>query len=247
MVCCMSVNTWTPTALASEARPWLGSGWRAVEAQHRVATMTLVHGRLDDQSLLEDILEEAKPRLPAATAGLHWLLATPFRYWPKPPAGSRFRARTDPGVFYGAEEQKTACAECGYWRLRFWMDSEGLAGKEAAIPITLFEFHGATPAALDLSRPPLDTDRQHWTDPADYTATQQLASLARQAGVELIRYQSVRHADGNCLAILSPEVFKGVDEAFRNRQHTWTLWIKPPKLTIWQRELTRESWVFEYA
>ena len=140
----MSANTWTPTALASEARPWSGKGWRAVEAQHRVATMMLVHGDLDDQSLLEDILEESKPVLPREAVGLHWLLATPFRYWPKPPSGSRFRARTDPGVFYGADEEMTACAECGYWRLRFWLDSEGLAGREASIPITLFEFHGAT-------------------------------------------------------------------------------------------------------
>jgi hypothetical protein len=231
------VNTWTPTALASEARPWLGKGWRAVEAQHRVATMTLVHGDLDDQSLLEDILEAAKPVLPA----------TPFRYWPKPPAGSRFRARTDPGVFYGADDEKTACAECGYWRLRFWMDSEGLAGREASIPITLFEFHGATPRSLDLTQPPLVANRASWTDPADYTATQQLAGQARQAGIELIRYQSVRHPEGTCLAILTPQVFRNVDEAFRNVQHTWTLWLKPPSLTVWQRELGPDSHVFRFA
>jgi hypothetical protein len=62
----------------------------------------------------------------------------------------------------------------------------------------------------------------------DYTATQQLAGQARLAGIELIRYQSVRHPEGSCLAILTPQVFKGVDEAFRNVQHTWTLWLKPP-------------------
>ena len=243
----MSANTWTPTALASEARPWLGKGWRAVEAQHRVATMTLVRGDLADQSLLEDILEEAKPVLPHDAKGLHWLLATPFRYWPKPPSGSRFRARTDPGVFYGADDEKTACAECGYWRLRFWMDSEGLASREASIPITLFEFHGATPRALDLTQPPLADDHARWTDPVDYSATQNLAGAARQAAIELIRYQSVRHPEGRCLAILTPRVFNGVDEAFRNVQHSWTLWLKPPGLTIWQRELTTESHVFAYS
>jgi hypothetical protein len=242
----MSANTWTPTALASEARPWHGSGWRAVEAQYHVATMTLVHGNLDDQSLLEDILEESKPRLPRDAEGLHWLLATPFRYWPKPPDGSRFRARTDPGVLYGADQEHTACAECGYWRLRFWMDSEGLAGKEAAIPITLFEFHGATQTALDLTTAPLVFDRAQWTAPADYSATQQLATQARLAGIELIRYQSVRRPEGTCLAVLTPNLFKAVTEPFRNRQHSWTLWIKPPNLTIWQRELTRESVVFRF-
>jgi hypothetical protein len=243
----MSANTWTPTALASEARPWQGAGWRAVEAQHRVATMALVHGSLDDQTLLEDILEEAKPRLPREAEGLHWLLATPFRYWPKPPSGSRFRARTDAGVLYGADDEKTACAECGYWRLRFWLDSEGLAGRQASIPITLFEFHGATGHALDLTAPPLAADQALWTNPVDYTATQHLAGQARQAGIQLIRYQSVRHPEGHCLAVLTPQVFKAVDEPFRNNQHSWTLWLQPPDLTVWQRELTRESHVFRFA
>lgn len=83
-----------------------------MEAQHRVATLALAGGSLEDQALLEDILDEAKPRYPPEVLGLHWLLATPFRYWPLP-GGSRFRRRADPGVFYGAEDRKTACAECG--------------------------------------------------------------------------------------------------------------------------------------
>lgn len=78
----MPATTWTPTALGSEARSWQGSGWRAVEAQHRVASMRLVGGDLADQALLESILEEAKPPVPDQLAGLHWLLATPFRYRP---------------------------------------------------------------------------------------------------------------------------------------------------------------------
>ena len=243
----MSAPTWTPTALSSEARPWQGAGWRAVEAQHKVATMALVQGDLVDQALLEDILDAAKPHLPRDAAGLHWLLATPFRYWPRPPSGSRFRAITHPGVFYGADDEQTACAECGYWRLRFWQDSAGLAEREAAIPITLFQFHGATQRALDLTQPPLDADRSHWTSPDDYTATQQLAGHARQADIALIRYQSVRHPAGTCLAILTPQVFKGVGKPFRNVQHSWTLWLKPSGTTIWQRELTDESFVFHFS
>ena len=80
----MSADTWTPTALASEFVAWQGSGWRAVEAQHKIATMGLVHGDVSAQALLEDILDETKPRLPPEVEGLHWLLATPFRYWPLP-------------------------------------------------------------------------------------------------------------------------------------------------------------------
>ncbi|QXP82704.1 RES family NAD+ phosphorylase [Methylococcus sp. Mc7] len=241
----MPANTWTPIALASESFHWQGTGWRAVEAQHRVATMHLAAGRLDDQSLLEDILDEAKLRLPAAAEGLHWLLATPFRYWPLP-GGSRFRRRTDPGVFYGAEERKTACAECGYWRLRFWLDSAGLSGRSATVELTLFEFAAAADKAIDLSRPPLSSDRDAWTHPSEYAGTQALAEKAREAGIETIRYESVRDPGGFCLALLTPEVFKSAPEPFRNNQQTWNLLIQPPGRIVWQRQLERESWVFEF-
>lgn len=241
----MSANTWTPTALGSNARAWAGAGWRAVEAQHQVATMGLVAGNLAQQALLEDILEDAKPRLPREADGLHWLLATPFRYWPQP-GGSRFRRRHDPGVFYGAEERPTACAESGYWRLRFWTDSEFLRGQPKAIPITLFEFFAATPGALDLTQPPLAEDHPAWIHPTDYTATQALAEAARQATVEIIRYASVRNPGGHCLALLTPRVFKAVEAPFRGTQQSWTLLINPPHRIVWLRELEQERWVFEF-
>ena len=199
----MSANTWTPTALASEFVAWQGAGWRAVEAQHQVATMGLVHGDLGAQAVLEDILEQAKPLLPQDAKGLHWLLSTPFRYWPLP-GGSRFRRRQDSGVFYGAEERETACAEAGYWRLRFWNESSFLSGKSKSVPVTLFEFHAATRRALDLTQPPLDADRGLWTHPEDYSATQALADNARQAGAEALRYESVRRPDGRCLEVTTP-------------------------------------------
>lgn len=207
--------------------------------------MHLAAGSLEDQALLENILDEAKPRLPAETDGLHWLLPTPFRYWPLP-GGSRFRRRTDPGVFYGAEDRETACAECGYWRLRFWLDSEGLSGRSKTVELTLFEFHAATESALDLSQPPLASDRESWTHPSDYTATQHLAEQAREAGIRAIRYESVRKPGGFCVAMLTPQVFKAVREPYRNNQQTWNLLIQPPHRIVLQRQLDRESWVFEF-
>lgn len=237
-----------PTWLKSDASPWAGSGWRAVEAQHKNATMALAHGNLHRQSVLEDILEEAKPVLPAAAAGLHFLLATPFRYSSPPPVGSRFRARPDPGVFYGAETIKAACAEAGYWRLRFWMDSEGLRTRATAMPMTLFEFHGATPWCLYFTRPPFLANRADWTNPNDYSKTQELARDARANGIEVIRYESVRLPDeGRCLAILTPDVFRAVPEPFRHEQQSWSLFIEPPALTSWQRDLDGNSFEICYA
>jgi len=238
----MPAHTSTPIALTSEENPWQGSGWRAVEAQHKNATLGLVHGRLAEQA----ILEQAKPALPAEAAGLHFLLATPFRY-PPPPSGSRFRAPLDGGVFYGAEDVRTACAEAGYWRWRFWMDSAALAAKTASIQMTLFEFHGSAKAMIDLTRPPLAQRRDDWIDPADYRATQDLAGQAREAGIQVIRYASVRdQPDGRCLAILTPRVFRETKEPFRHQQQSWHLFIQPPDLTVWQRSLNDDSFLFRF-
>jgi hypothetical protein len=243
----MPANTWTPTALASESHPWEGNGWRAVEAQHKNATMALVHGNSNDQKLLEDILEESKPVLPENAKRLHWLLSTPFRYWPPQPAGSRFRRRTDPGVFYGAEDRKTSCAECGYWRLQVWLDSEGLSKHPTSVPVTLFEFRAATERSIDLTQPPLVSDHARWTSPTDYSATQAVAESARSAAVELFRYASVRNPGGRCLALLSPEPFRNVAHPYNETlQQAWSLFIQPPDLTVWQRGLDGESFSFRY-
>jgi len=207
--------------------------------------MGLVGGDLDQQALLEDILEEAKPQLPESAQGLHWLLATPFRYFPLP-GGSRFRRAIDPGVFYGAEDRPTACAESSYWRLRFWTDSEFLSTQSKAVSITLFEFFGATSRAVDLTKPPLADDRPLWTHPSEYGPTQDLADAARKADIEAIRYESVRNPGGNCLALLSPAVFLSVTEPYRNNPQSWTLLINPPHRVVWQRELFDECWLFEF-
>ena len=117
----MSSNTWTPPALASSAHHWQGAVWRMVEAQHVASTMKLVDDR-GEQDVLEMLLESNKPAAAADARTLDYLLLTPFRYHPLR-GGSRFRAMTDPGVFYGAESVRTASAELGYWRWKFLQDA----------------------------------------------------------------------------------------------------------------------------
>jgi hypothetical protein len=70
---------WTPTALASELGSYRGAVWRVVEAQHRISTNRLADS-LEDQARLEALAEAAKPDLPKEAQGLHYLLASPFRY-----------------------------------------------------------------------------------------------------------------------------------------------------------------------
>lgn len=211
--------------------------------------MALVNHNVDDQLLLESLLEQsAKPALPKAADGLHYLLASPFRYQSPPPAGSRFRARFDPAVFYGAEDVATACAEAGYWRWRFWMDSAGLAGTHKTMSMSLFEFHARTTALLDLTTPPLNSARDTWTQQNDYTGTQALARDAREHGIEIIRSESVRNSPhGRCLSILTPQVFRNIQEPYRHVTQTWQLHINPPSGVIWQRDLVRETLEFRFA
>ena len=175
--------------------------WRAVEAMHRVATMVLVD-TLDEQFALERELEKSKPPLADQLTHLHWLLFTPFRY-PPLPTGSRFRGPGDPGVFYGAESQRTACAELGYWRWRFLMDCPDLVSIDP-MPQTLFQAE-VTGAAIDLRGPEWAIGRARWMHPTNYAPCQEVAERARRSGIQVIRYASVRdQAGGACAAVLDP-------------------------------------------
>jgi hypothetical protein len=215
---------WTPGALASEVRPWAGPVWRVVEGQAQISTMKLVDN-LVEQALLESIIERTKPAYPPACAGLHYLLATPFRYWPYP-NGSRFRrAEQEDGCFYGADGVETAIAELAFYRWLFFAEAPGVKLPRNALHHTAFTVQARTDASLDLSLPPLDHDAALWTDPTDYTPCQNLADSARAAGIAVIRYRSVRDPkQGMNLALLSPGVFtaKAPDAA-----QSWRLFVGP--------------------
>ena len=197
------MTTWTPPARASDARAYAGDLWRVVEAQYTASTMRLVDS-LAEQALLESIIEESKPKLPAGTEKLHYLLATPFRYRPR--VGSRFRAPLDAGVWYGAEALRTALAEKSYWQLRFLLDSPETPDLG---PVAHTAFSASVRArAIDLTRQPLVRERVAWTDRVNYAATQAFAAQVRDAGVPMIRYESVRDPEhAQCLAVLTPAVF----------------------------------------
>ncbi len=198
------MTTWTPPALASEGRAYRHLLWRVVEAQHTASTMRLTDS-LEEQATLEAILEKSKPPLPPNAQGLHYLLATPFRY--RPHAGSRFRSAFEAGVWYGAEQLRTALAEKSYWRLRFLLDSPGTPELKP-VGHTAFRVQVHTRAALDLTRAPFVAEQPEWTSKVSYLRTQQLATAARAAGIELIRYQSARDPEkGACAAALTPVVF----------------------------------------
>jgi hypothetical protein len=202
------------------------------------STMRLVDS-FEEQATLESILEDSKPKLPAPARGLHYLLATPFRY--RPHTGSRFRAPLEAGVWYGAEVLRTALAEKSYWRLRFLLDSPGTPDLKP-VPHTAFRATVRTATALDLRVEPLARERELWTSRSDYAHTQALATVARAAGIELMRYESVRDPQhGSCAAVLTPVAF---GRGKPRLQETWFIAASRERVRCAQDERGGATWEF---
>ena len=235
----MSFNIWMPPAVSSEARPWQGQIWRMVEAQHTASTMKIVDND-EEQSLLETLLEGSKPAQTATASGLDYLLATPFRYNPLR-GGSRFRAVTDPGVFYGAQSVRTASAELGLWRWKFLKDAVDLE-KLDPVAHTAFAADVST-TVVDLRQAPFSADALAWQHPSDYSATQAFARVAREAKVGAIQYLSVRDpSHAWCVALLTPTAFAKPKP--QPSMQTWWLAVRSDAV-IWRRD--NDSMTFSAA
>lgn len=202
----MSSSIWTRCAGASEIRALRLAPWRAVEAQHQISTRTLVDSR-EEQELLEELIDRVKPPVtPAASARLHYLLFTPFRY---PPLrhGSRFGTRHEPGIWYGSETLPTAFAEVAYYRMLFL---EGTRAELGAVTtqLTAFRVNARSSRGVDLAAPPFASHRRTIASPMRYTATQTLGRAMRDAGVQLFRYPSARDPMGGTnVGLFTHEVF----------------------------------------
>ena len=201
--------TWTPSALKSEARTGTGKVWRVVEHQHTHSTRKLVDTQQEQQDL-EDILDATKPKYPDEVAHFDYLLKTPFRYAPVNPYGSRFRKpRSRAGVFYASESLRSALAETAYYRLRFFKASHSKLLPRPREQLTAFTVRYKTRKRLDLTKPELNRDSRRWTSLKTYAHTQMLAAKAREAGIEAIRYTSVRDRErGANVAIMQPSAFE---------------------------------------
>ena len=170
-----------------------GKAWRVVEAQHVISTRKLVDSA-EEQEILERIIDDAKPPLPEGEEfrGLHYLLATPFRY---PPLGhgSRFGTRAERSLWYGSALPRTAFAETAYYRLLFL---EGTAAELAPLSVELSVFRVGVRArrGVDLSRGPFHEHRSVIASPVRYDATQRLGAEMRGDGVEAFRFPRMTSA-----------------------------------------------------
>ena len=196
-----------------------------------------------EQTVLERLVESSKPPVPREVArlNLHWLLFTPFRY-PPPPGGSRFRGPNDPGVFYGAEHARTACAEVGYWRWRHLRDTPGIAAMPPR-PQTVFKVP-VSGTAIDLRESPFDRDRDSWAHRSDYGPCQAMGRVAREAGLQWLSYESVRDSRrGGCGVVFDATAF-----AVRKptEQQGWILTVTQTRV-VWQRSDPLDPGVFEFS
>ena len=177
---------------------------------------------LEEQALLEELIDDSKPLVPVECRRLHYLLFTPFRYGAPYPKGSRFRrAGMSPGVFYASTDAPTAIAEMAFHRLLFYAESPATPWPTTIGEYTAFAVKFSTAAAIDLMAPPFDRDERSWQSPDDYSRCQSFADTAREAEIEVIRYQSAR-CDGKNVALLTCRAFAEREPHARQawRMHT---------------------------
>lgn len=195
--------------------------WRGVETQYASSTTLLVDSHAE-HDLLERLIEDSKPPLPPMrSAGKHFLLTTPFRYVPLHDSRFRKAGQGRHGVWYGARELQAACAEVAYWRMRFISDSTGLADRRIVTRHTFFAA-AVRGIGIDLMAPPWNALRSAWTNGSDYSQTHRLAAAAEAAGIEIIRYESVRAPGCTCFAVFTPDALSEPRGGLDATRQQWT-------------------------
>lgn len=200
-------NLWEQCQGAQHIDSMQGQAWRVVEDQSRSSTRELVD-TLEEHEILEDLIEvKSKPPLPPEPEfqGLHFLLATPFRY---PPLlyGSRFGRRYERSLWYGAKELETALGESAFYRFLFFSGTEAnllpCRSSHSAYAIDII-----TQLGIALENEPFRTHQALISQKESYHYSQPLGSAMREAGVEGFSYFSA-HIEGKInIALFTPLAF----------------------------------------
>jgi len=231
-----------PVPSADDFRGYSHRVLRIVEEQYKISTDRLTDGPAE-QDVLERLVDEVKPTMPAAASSLHHLLGTPFRYgyWKE----TRFRrAKERPGIFYASETEPTAVAEAAYYAMRFFSAAPGVRLPATTIERFGFSIPIAVERALDLTDSPLNRHRALWTRDRDYGPCQRLATAARAIDTQLIRYEAVRdpHAGAN-VALLDPGAFQ---RRVPYPERSWHFRFRDKKLTAFAAGESRERFDFTF-
>jgi len=182
----------------------------------------------EEQDVLENAIDKTKPKVPPECRHLDFLLFSPFRY--SAPThnrnGSRFRkAGQTPGVFYSAENVDAAVAEKCFHSLLVFAESPGTKWPTNALEFTAFAVEYATQQSIDLTRAPFDDRSAVWMHVTRYDECQDVAGLARDVGVEIIKYASVRDPRNRLnTAIMTCRAFARAEPVDRQ---TWRILFGP--------------------
>ena len=238
-----SAPKFEPIPSAKDFRAYSHRVLRIVEEQYKISTDRLTDGPAE-QDVLERLVEDVKPTIPAAAKPLHHLLATPFRYGYS--KATRFRrAKERPGIFYASESEPTAIAEAAYYAMRFFSAAPGVKLPTTTIERFGFSIPIKVERALDLMDTPLKRGRAFWTRDQDYAPCQRLADVARTIDAQLIRYESVRDVGGGAnIALLDPGAFQ---RPVPYPERSWHFRFRDKKLTAFAAGGTRERHDFTFA
>lgn len=215
----MRAQTWNPDwPTAHCVNLSMKGAWRGVETQYIAASMKLVD-TLEEQDLLERLLEASKPPTAPSTVHKHYLLLSPFRYFPQ--HSSRFRPGQQSGLWYGASTLEGACSEIAYWRMRFIADSAGLAKDGAVVTEHTFYQASVSGRAINLMEPPWVEFAHLWKHPSDHSATHKLAEAAANAAIQWIQYESARAPCCALAAVLTPDALIADDAELERSRQEW--------------------------
>lgn len=215
----MNGAAWNPAWLQDHAGSLaMENAWRGVETQYIAASMKLVDS-LEEQGLLEILLEESKPPAQRKSPGQHYLLLSPFRYFPQ--HDSRFRPARQSGLWYGSSTLDGACSEVAYWRMRFLLDSEALAADGELITEHTFFQASVRGNAINLMAEPWAGLAHLWKHSTDYRATHALAAAAMAASIEWIQYESVRAPTCALAAVLTPTAVHATSARLERSKQEW--------------------------
>ncbi len=207
----MLQDIWTRCEPKFKFTTFVGSPWRVVEGQHKIATRKLVDSD-EEQGILEEIIETAKPPSPydQDCGKYHYLLWTPFRY-PPLKNGSRLGTKDRRGLWYGSIEIETAFAERAYYAILLRAGSAADFGTFET-PITAFTVEVKSKACADLTLPLFKEFECKISSPTSYASSQSLGSTLCDRGAEVIRFTSARcPSRGVNLAITKLVVFRTKD------------------------------------
>jgi RES domain len=198
-----------------------GKVWRIVESQEQAATRSITRSG-QDQSRLEQLLDNNKPAYLPGTETLHWLLRTPFRY-PPLPHGSRFGSALRPGILYASRELHTAMTESAVY---LWLFRAGPVDTGPLHTIrdsrTALGFRVTHRRCANLTRPACEP---HWgeiSNPGDYQFAQLLGDTLRDNNSGMIWFHSARQPAGINVAVIDPAA---VQENQAPQQNHWQIHI----------------------